>query len=81
MFFSILYLWLLPPNHVLINDEAIIHFKRFEEHERRWRNAGDKCRCADEYEGDNCDKVIKCRNDGEIVDGRFSLFTAFFVFF
>ncbi|CAG9534802.1 unnamed protein product [Cercopithifilaria johnstoni] len=40
------------------------------EHERRWRNAGDKCRCADEYEGDNCDKIIKCRNDGEIVDGR-----------
>ncbi|KHN84456.1 EGF-like domain-containing protein C02B10.3 [Toxocara canis] len=40
------------------------------EHERRWRNARDRCRCADEYDGDNCDKVIACKNDGEVIDGR-----------
>ncbi|VDK45634.1 unnamed protein product [Anisakis simplex] len=39
-------------------------------HERRWRNARDKCRCADEYDGENCDKVVACKNDGELIDGR-----------
>ncbi|VDN02299.1 unnamed protein product [Thelazia callipaeda] len=43
--------------------------------ERRWRNAGDRCRCADEYEGDNCDKIVKCKNDGDLVDGRFAIFS------
>lgn len=64
--------------HNLINNEAMVNVL---EHEKRWRNAGDRCRCADEYEGDNCDKIIKCKNDGEIVEGRCSLFYIFFHFF
>jgi len=39
------------------------------EHERRWRNAGKGCRCADGFEGDNCDKIVFCKN-GELANGR-----------
>lgn len=38
------------------------------EHERRWRNAGDHCECADNYEGDQCERIVSCQN-GELVGG------------
>uniref|UniRef100_A0A914CEP5 EGF-like domain-containing protein n=1 Tax=Acrobeloides nanus TaxID=290746 RepID=A0A914CEP5_9BILA len=38
-------------------------------HERRWRNAGKGCRCAEGFEGDNCDKIVSCKN-GELANGR-----------
>uniref|UniRef100_A0A915D0R5 EGF-like domain-containing protein n=1 Tax=Ditylenchus dipsaci TaxID=166011 RepID=A0A915D0R5_9BILA len=40
------------------------------EHERRWRNANnDHCKCADGFQGENCDKIVFCKN-GELVGGR-----------
>uniref|UniRef100_A0A183BQ93 EGF-like domain-containing protein n=1 Tax=Globodera pallida TaxID=36090 RepID=A0A183BQ93_GLOPA len=39
------------------------------ENERRWRNAGEHCRCADNYEGTNCETVVSCQN-GEFVAER-----------
>ncbi|KAI1704101.1 EGF-like domain-containing protein C02B10.3 [Ditylenchus destructor] len=39
------------------------------EHERRWRNAHDHCKCADGFEGENCDKIVFCKN-GELSGGR-----------
>ncbi|KAL3118947.1 hypothetical protein niasHT_003730 [Heterodera trifolii] len=39
------------------------------ENERRWRNSGEHCRCADNYEGTNCETVVSCQN-GELVGGR-----------
>lgn len=39
------------------------------EHERRWKNAVDHCKCADGFEGENCDRIVFCKN-GELVRGR-----------
>uniref|UniRef100_A0A1I8A9M3 EGF-like domain-containing protein n=1 Tax=Steinernema glaseri TaxID=37863 RepID=A0A1I8A9M3_9BILA len=39
------------------------------EHERRWRNAGDTCRCAEGYAGDNCDQIVHCKH-GTLSGGR-----------
>ncbi|TMS38054.1 hypothetical protein L596_004863 [Steinernema carpocapsae] len=41
------------------------------EHERRWRNNGDRCSCADGYKGDNCDEITRCRH-GTLSGGRCS---------
>ncbi|KAI6176043.1 EGF-like domain protein [Aphelenchoides bicaudatus] len=39
------------------------------EHERRWRNAGDKCECNKNLTGEYCDIVTGCEN-GELSGGR-----------
>jgi hypothetical protein len=38
-------------------------------HDRRWKNAGDHCECADGYEGEDCDIITKCKN-GELKNNR-----------
>ncbi|CAD5220194.1 unnamed protein product [Bursaphelenchus okinawaensis] len=39
------------------------------EHERRWKNAGNECKCAKGLSGPNCDIVESCEN-GEFSGGR-----------
>jgi len=43
--------------------------KTSKDHERRWRNAGDKCICADGFTGDDCETITKCKN-GELKSNR-----------
>ncbi|CAK5044618.1 unnamed protein product [Meloidogyne enterolobii] len=39
------------------------------EHERRWRNSIDHCKCADNYSGENCETIISCQN-GEFINEK-----------
>ena len=51
------------------NSTVPIFYPLFLEHERRWKNSGKSCRCAEGFEGDNCDKIVFCKN-GEFANGR-----------